>query len=128
MPFEESMGHYGNDKPDLRFGMPHTDLTKIVVTHGGGGIPFWQPIAEKFKSGQYREDLPTEIVKALRVPAEHAGKLSRTEIDKLEEYVKGMGAKGLARAKLDGEGNWTQSPLAKTVTPELRTAINAKTG
>jgi len=39
-----------------------------------------------------------------------------------------MGAKGLARAKVDGQGNWTQSPLAKTVTPELRAAINAKTG
>ena len=37
---------------------------------------------------------------------------------------KGMGAKGLARAKIDGQGesaNWTQSPLAKTITPELRT-------
>ena len=32
------------------------------------------------------------IVKAMRVPA--SANLSRTEIDKLEEYVKGMGAKG----------------------------------
>jgi aspartyl-tRNA synthetase len=128
MPFEESMGHYGNDKPDLRFGMPHTDLTQIVVAHGGGGIPFWAPIADKFKSGQYRADLPAEIVKALRVPAELASKLSRTEIDKLEEYVKGMGAKGLARAKLDDKLAWTQSPLAKTLTPEARDAINAATG
>ena len=39
-----------------------------------------------------------------------------------------MGAKGLARAKVDAEGNWTQSPLAKTITPELREAINAKRG
>ncbi len=131
MPFEESMGHYGNDKPDLRFGMPHADLTKIVVAHGGGGIPFWAPIAEKFKSGQYREDLPAEIVKALRIPAELATKLSRAEVDKLEEFVKGMGAKGLARAKVeakDGVLGWTQSPLAKTITPECRDAINAATG
>ena len=42
--------------------------------------------------------------------------------------MKGMGAKGLARAKVDAEGNWTQSPLGKTVTPELRLAINAKAG
>ncbi len=39
-----------------------------------------------------------------------------------------MGAKGLARAKVDAQGNWTQSPLAKTITPELRAAINAKLG
>ncbi len=126
MPFEESMGKYGNDKPDLRFEMPHTEVTDLVIEHGGGGVPFWKDIADKFTSGKYRRDLPAEIVKALRLPAANA--LSRAELDKLEDFVKGMGAKGLARAKLDAEGNWTQSPLAKTVTPELRKAINAKTG
>ncbi|CAN5689802.1 aspartate--tRNA ligase [soil metagenome] len=128
MPFEESMGKYGNDKPDLRFAMPHTDITGIVIDKNGGGIPFWKDIAEKFTSGQYRRDLPTEIVKAFRVPAEHGSKLSRTEADKLEDVVKGMGAKGLARAKVDAAGNWTQSPLAKTITPEMRMAINEATG
>ena len=128
MPFAESMERYGNDKPDLRFDMPHTDVTGLVIDHAGGGIPFWKEIADKFASGRYRRDLPAEIVKAMRVPAEHAAKLSRTEVDKLEEFVKGMGAKGLARAKIDAAGNWVQSPLAKTITPELRAAINAKVG
>ncbi len=128
MPYEESMGKYGNDKPDLRFGMPHTDITAVVIDHNGGGVPFWKDIADKFASGQYRRDLPAEIVKAMRIPAEHATKLSRTEVDKLEDFVKGMGAKGLARAKIDKDGNWTQSPLAKNITPELRTAINAAVG
>ncbi len=125
MKFEESMARYGNDKPDLRFGLPHTDVTDPILLHGGGGVPFWKTIADKFETGQYRRDLPAEIVKALRIPAS-AG-LSRTEVDKLEDFVKGMGARGLARAKVDAQGNWTQSPLAKSVTPELRTAINAKT-
>jgi aspartyl-tRNA synthetase len=98
------------------------------VEHGGGGVPFWKPIAEKFASGEYRRDLPPEIVKALRVPAELAPKMSRTEIEGLEEFVKGMGAKGLARAKIDAAGNWVQSPLAKMITPELRQAINARVG
>ncbi|HSQ68237.1 MAG TPA: aspartate--tRNA ligase, partial [Polyangiaceae bacterium] len=128
MPFEESMGKYGNDKPDLRFGLPHTDITDLVIDHGGGGIPFFKDIADKFASGKYRRDLPAEIVKALHIPAEHAKALSRTEVDKLEEFVKGMGAKGLARAKIDAEGNWTQSPLAKTITKELREAVNARVG
>jgi aspartyl-tRNA synthetase len=35
--------------------------------------------------------------------------------------VKGMGAAGLARAKLAEDGSWTQSPLAK-ITAELRAA------
>ncbi len=129
MPFEESMGKYGNDKPDLRFDMPHTDLTDLVIEHGGGGISFFKDIADKFIDKTYRRDLPTEIVKAMRVPGTVNGvSLSRAEIDKLEEFVKGMGSKGLARAKVDAEGNWTQSPLSKTVTPEMRLAVNAATG
>jgi aspartyl-tRNA synthetase len=128
MPFYDSMNKYGNDKPDLRFDMPHTDVTDLVIEHKGGGIPFFAAIAEKFTDGTYRKDLPTEIVKAMRIPAEHAAKLSRAELDKLEEFVKGMGSKGLARAKIDATGGWAQSPLGKTVTAELRTAINERAG
>jgi aspartyl-tRNA synthetase len=128
MPFAESMEKYGNDKPDLRFEMPHTDLTGAIIEHAGGGVPFWKDLAEKFASGRYRRDLPAEIVKGMRVPAEHAAKLSRAELDKLEDFVKGMGAKGLARAKIDGTGQWTQSPLAKTLSEELRTSINERMG
>ena len=128
MPFSESMRLYGNDKPDLRFGMPHTDLTELMVAQKGCGIPFWADIAAKFESGAYRMDLPSEILKAIRVPAKHAAALSRAELDKLEEFVKQMGSKGLARAKVDATGAWLQSPLAKTITDEARLAINAATG
>jgi aspartyl-tRNA synthetase len=62
------------------------------------------------------------IVKAMVLPADKA--MSRAETDKLEEYVRGMGAKGLARAKIGEGGEWTQSPLSKSITPELRAAIN----
>ncbi len=115
MPFDESMAKYGNDKPDLRFEMPHAELTSVVKEHGGGGVPM---LRDAVQAGG--------IVKALRVPASMA--FSRTEIDKLEEYVKGMGAKGLARAKVAEGGEWTQSPLAKTITPEMRQAVNAACG
>jgi aspartyl-tRNA synthetase len=120
--FDDAMRNYGNDKPDLRFGMQHVDLTELVIEHGGGGIPFFKTIADKFASGTYRRDLPAEIVKALKVPAS-AG-LSRAEGDKLEQLAKGMGAAGLARAKVAADGSWTQSPLAKTVTEPMRLAIN----
>ena len=113
--FDESMARYGNDKPDLRFDLAPRDLTDLVIEHGGGGVPFWKEIADKFTSGKYRRDLPAEIVKALRIPA--SAQPSRAEADKLEEFVKQMGAKGLARAKVTPQGNWTQSPLAKTITP-----------
>jgi aspartyl-tRNA synthetase len=112
MPFAESMAKYGNDKPDLRFDLPHVVLTDLVKEHGGGGVPL---LDETVKAGG--------IVKAMRIPA--TTNLSRTEVDKLEEYVRGMGAKGLARAKVGETGEWTQSPFGKTITPELRAAINA---
>jgi len=126
LKFEDSMRDYGNDKPDLRFALPHVDITDVVIEHDGGGVPFWTPIAEKFKSKAYRRDLPAEIVKALVVPA--SAPLSRTDQEKLEQLAKGMGAGGLARAKVGPDGSWVQSPLAKSVTPEMARAINAATG
>jgi aspartyl-tRNA synthetase len=120
MDFYESMAKYGNDKPDLRFGLEHVVLTDLIAKHGAeGGVPMMSDaVAQK------------GIVKALVVPAEKP--LSRAESDKLEELVRGMGAKGLARAKVGEGGEWTQSPLSKTISPALRQAINeackAKTG
>jgi aspartyl-tRNA synthetase len=126
LKFDESMEKYGNDKPDLRFGLPHVDITDLVIAQDGGGIPFWTPIAEKFKSGAYRRDLPAEIVKAMVIPA--SAPLSRTDQEKLEQLAKGMGAGGLARAKVGPDGTWVQSPLSKSVTQAMVLAINEATG
>ncbi|MFW5926138.1 MAG: amino acid--tRNA ligase-related protein, partial [Myxococcota bacterium] len=60
------------------------------------------------------------------VPAEHP--FSRSEIDKLEQYVRSMGSKGLARAKVGADGTWTQSPLAKNVDGTFRQAVNELCG
>ncbi|ADO73256.1 aspartate--tRNA ligase [Stigmatella aurantiaca] len=120
MNFDESMAKYGNDKPDLRFGLEHIVLTDLIREHGeGGGVPLiWEAVQHK------------GIVKAMVIPADKA--LSRAESDKLEEFAKQAGARGLARAKVGEGGEWTQSPLAKTISPALRQAINqacnAKTG
>ncbi len=125
MPFTESMERYGNDKPDVRFGLPHTDLTSLVAEHQGGGVPLFKAVADKLAGG--RTEL-SDIVKGIVIPSQYASKISRADLEKLEEYVKGMGSKGLARAKVDGDGGWVQSPLAKTITSSLRLAINAAMG
>ncbi|HEX4456369.1 MAG TPA: aspartate--tRNA ligase [Polyangia bacterium] len=117
MTYTEAMGKYGMDKPDLRFGLPLTDLTETLRPFNGGGVPLFAGALEQ-----------KGIIKALRLPVENAGTLSRTEADKLEEFVKGFGARGLARAKVGENGEWTQSPLAKNVTPEARAAVNAAVG
>jgi aspartyl-tRNA synthetase len=126
MPYEESMRLYGNDKPDLRFDMKHVDLTDLLIELDGGGVEMFKAITDKFKSGAFRRDLPGQIIKALLVPASF--NISRAESDKLEEYVRGMGSKGLARAKIAEDGSWTQSPLSKTITPAAREAINRALG
>ena len=112
MPFDESMARYGNDKPDLRFGLEHVVLTDLVKRHGSsGGVPLLLEAVEK-----------GGIIKAMVVPAAHP--LSRAEADKLEEVARGSGARGLARAKVGEGGEWTQSPLAKTISPALRAELN----
>jgi len=125
MRFDESMRRFGNDKPDLRFALEHTDLTAVAVEHDGGGIPLFKAITDNFKSGRYRLDLPTEIIKAILIPA--SANLSRTEGDKLEKFARNMGSEGLARAKVGEGGVWTQSPFAKNITPEFRAAVNNAT-
>ncbi|AKT36478.1 aspartate--tRNA ligase [Chondromyces crocatus] len=127
LPFAESMARYGNDKPDLRFGLEHTDLTELIIEQGGGGVSFWADIAQKFSGGQYRREVPAEIVKALVIPA--SANFSRPQLEELERGLKEIkGFKGLARAKVAEDGSWTQSPLAKSITPEARQKINEAVG
>ncbi|ATB34574.1 aspartate--tRNA ligase [Melittangium boletus] len=116
MDFDESMAKYGNDKPDLRFGLEHIVLTELIRQHGAaGGVPMiWDAVEQG------------GIVKAMVVPGDKP--MSRAESDKLEEFAKQNGAKGLARAKVAEGGEWTQSPLSKTITPALRQAINQACG
>ena len=111
MPFDESMRRYGNDKPDTRFGLEHIDLTDLVKQHDGGGVKLMK-LAVEGKG----------IVKAICVPPEND--MPRAQIDKLEEFVKSMGAKGLAWAKVDADGGWASSPLNKIIAPAMRSAIN----
>ncbi|MFA6033353.1 MAG: amino acid--tRNA ligase-related protein, partial [Myxococcota bacterium] len=46
----------------------------------------------------------------------------------LEEQVRQLGSKGIARAKLDPAGVWTQAGWAKGITPELKAGIEAACG
>jgi len=109
--YDEVMRRYGSDKPDLRFGLEHVDLTEVVMTHDGGGNPLLKSAVDE-----------GGIVKAMRVPAVHG--LSRSDVDKLEKEAKGLGAAGLGRFKVSEAHAWTQSPFAKNTSEALRAAIN----
>jgi aspartyl-tRNA synthetase len=117
LTYARAMSLYGSDKPDLRFELPLTDVTAAVRKHEGGGVPLLQA-AIAHANG---------IVKAWRLPAAEAAKLSRADLDKLEEFAKGFGARGLARARLGAGGAWTQTPM-KTLSDSLRDEINTAAG
>jgi aspartyl-tRNA synthetase len=111
MNFDEAMARYGNDKPDLRFDLPHVVLNDIVKQHGAAAGVSLLSDAVSNKG----------LVKAMVVPAAH--QLGRADLDRLEALVKGMGAGGLARAKLADNGEWTQASLFKNASSEFKADI-----
>ena len=85
MPYKEAMERFGSDKPDTRFGMELQDVSDI---------------AEKtdfvvFKNALAINGVIKGSVRAINAKG-FANKLSRKDIDSLVEYVKTLGAKGLA--------------------------------
>ncbi|MEM9695226.1 MAG: amino acid--tRNA ligase-related protein, partial [Myxococcota bacterium] len=127
MSFDESERRFGNDKPDLRFGLELVELTDLCIEHQGGGIPLMAAVAEKFADGSYRREVPEEVIKAFVIPA--SAKLSRKQLDELEKGLKEIkGFKGLAKAKIAEDGSWTQSPFAKLVSDEFRATVTAACG
>ncbi len=78
--YDESMRLYGNDRPDLRFGLQLFDISELVAESGFS--VFKNAVAG---GGQ---------VKGVRYPG--GAELSRREIDELPAIVKPFGAKGVA--------------------------------
>ena len=81
MKYVDAMEKYGSDKPDIRFGMEIQNISDLVKDCGFG---VFTSAVENGGS-----------VRAI-VAKNAASVLTRKEIDKLTEYVKGIGAKGLA--------------------------------
>ena len=81
MTYRDAMEKYGSDKPDLRFGMPIINISDAVS--GIAFPPFADALAAKGS------------VRAI-VAENGAATLSRKEMDKLTETVRGIGGKGLA--------------------------------
>ncbi|MCA9677944.1 MAG: aspartate--tRNA ligase [Kofleriaceae bacterium] len=113
MTYAEAMDKYGVDKPDLRL-----DLTLCEVTAPCGRSGF--RVFEAVVGGG-------GIVKCLRVPAEHAAKLSRSTLDGLTDFAKPYGVKGVAFARVQEGGAW-QAPFAKAFSDEARDEVNRIAG
>lgn len=87
---------YGFDKPDIRFGLEIKDISQIVK--GCGFSVFTKAIEQG------------GVVRAIN--AKGCAKFSRAEIDKLTDFVKEFGAKGLAYIVIEKKDKY-KSPIVK---------------
>ena len=111
MTYTDAMERFGSDKPDTRFGMELIDLSDTVANSGFG--VFDGALAA---GGTVRGLLA----------AGGAAALSRKEIDKLTEMVKGIGAKGLAWVRLTADG--ITSSFGKFISEQTMQAILTRMG
>lgn len=84
VPYEQAMLRFGSDKPDMRFGMEIADVSDVFKT-----------TAFKVFSGALASG---GVIRALKADA-CAEKFSRGVTDKLTDFVKANGAKGLVWLK-----------------------------
>ena len=111
LTYKEAMERYGSDKPDTRFGMEITDLSDIVKDCGFGVF-----------TGAIENGGSVRAITAKNA----ASVFTRKEIDKLTEYVKGIGAHGLAYIRwTDDEPN---ASFKKFMQPEEINAIINRLG
>ena len=109
MPWQEAMDRYGSDKPDTRFGMELVDVSEVVKDCGFGVF------TGALENGG--------SVRAINVSGQ--GAMPRKKIDKLVEFAKGCGAKGLAYLCINEDGTY-KSSFAKFMTEEELAAIVEK--
>jgi aspartyl-tRNA synthetase len=105
MSYAEAMLRYGSDKPDLRFGLEIEDATEVT------------------RGSQFKVFGIAPAVRFLRVPQEY----SRADLEKLEEFAREWGAKGLAYI-VYGEAGEPRSPIAKFLSEEELKAFRGDPG
>lgn len=112
MPWQEAMDRFGSDKPDTRFGMELKDVSPIVKDCGFGVFT-----GALTSGGTVRG-----------INAKGQGAMPRKKIDKLVEFAKGCGAKGLAYLSVNEDGSY-KSSFAKFMTEEeLSNLVSAMEG
>ena len=111
----DAMNRFGSDKPDLRFGMELTDVSEVVKD-----CEFAVFKGALEQGGSVRG-----------INAKGQGAMPRKKIDKLVEFAKGYGAKGLAYIAI-GEDGTVKSSFAKFMKEEemaaLITAMDGQNG
>ena len=111
LTYKDAMERYGSDKPDTRYEMELCDLGDVVKGCGFGVF------TSALEAGGA----------VYCITAKNAvNTLTRKEIDKLTEFARGIGAKGLAFARLMPDS--VASSFAKFLTEDEMTALLNKAG
>lgn len=102
--WEEAMWTYGNDKPDIRFGMALTNLKFPAHT-----FPEKESIADLITGAGFPVFEEAETVIAIAVPG--CSEYTRKQTDELTEWVKRpqIGMKGLVFIKCNADGSFKSS-------------------
>ena len=112
MTWQEAMDRFGSDKPDTRFGMELNDVTEVVKNCGFG--VFTGAIEN---GGSVRG-----------INAKGQGAMPGKKSDKLVDFAKDFGAKGLAYLCINEDGSY-KSSFAKFMTEEeLKNLVEAMAG
>ncbi|HIS81179.1 MAG TPA: aspartate--tRNA ligase [Candidatus Scatomonas merdavium] len=109
MPWQEAMDRFGSDKPDLRFGMELHDVSEVV---------------KDCEFAVFRGALEQKGGSVRGINAKGQGAMPRKKIDKLVEFARGCGAKGLAYIAIQEDGT-VKSSFAKFMKEEEMTALIA---
>jgi aspartyl-tRNA synthetase len=126
MTWEDAMWNYGNDKPDIRFGMKLLNLKKPGSVYTGK-----QHQSSLIDGAGFKVFDEAETVIAIAVPG--CSEYSRKQTDELTEWVKRpqIGMKGLAFIKCNADGTF-KSSIDKFYSEDKLKAIaavaNAKAG
>ncbi|MFR6221771.1 MAG: aspartate--tRNA ligase [Anaerococcus sp.] len=103
MDYSEAMNSYGSDKPDLRYGYKINDISEIFKDCD------FKVFTDNIKEGH--------SVRAINFK-EQAGNYSRKQLDKLTDFVKDYGLKGLSFIKFNSKDD-INSSIKKFLTDEI---------
>jgi len=126
MTWEDAMWRFGNDKPDIRFGMDLLNLKKPSAVYVQKSDR-----RELVEGVDFKVFDEAETVLAIAVPG--CAEYSRKQTDELTEWVKRpqIGMKGMAFIKCNPDGSYKSSMDKFYDEPRLKAmadAANAKTG
>ncbi|TML98189.1 MAG: aspartate--tRNA ligase [Actinobacteria bacterium] len=105
MSYADAMLRYGSDKPDVRFGLEIQDATEVT------------------RGSEFGVFAKAETVRFIAVPEV----FSRAQLQRLEDFAKEWGAKGLAYVVVDESGE-VRSPIAKFLSEHELEAFGAEPG